>query len=83
MSSETSEDILEEYIYSKLNNYAGSHPNIVSVWREYLKIKKISYMKAIVDCDVMIRNISNHRDVSPETIALLYALFQVDNDLNR
>ena len=82
MSSETSEDILEEYIYSKLTNYETSHPNIIGVWREYLKVKKISYMKAIVDCDIMIRNISNHRDVSPETIAFLYALFQVNNDLN-
>ena len=83
MSSETSEDILEEYIYSKLTNYETSHPNIVGVWREYLKVKKISYMKAIVDCDIMIRNISDHRDISPETIALLYALFQVNNNLNR
>ena len=27
--------------------------------------------------------ISNHRDISPETIALLYALFQANNNLNR
>jgi hypothetical protein len=32
-------------------------------------------MKAIVDCDYMIRNLETNRDISVETIAMLYALF--------
>lgn len=82
MNVETNHDILETYIHSKLNIHEKSHPNIIGIWREYLDIKKKNYIKAIVDCDSMIRDITNHRDIAPETIILLYTLFQNDNDLN-
>jgi len=68
-------NILEDDVMDRLNSYAGSHPNIVSLWREYIKLKRINYMKSIVDCDIMIRTLETNRDVSVETIAVLYALF--------
>ena len=68
-------NLLEDDIMSRLNSYVDSHPNIVSLWKEYIKVKRINYMKAIVDCDDMIRNLETNRDISVETIALLYALF--------
>ena len=68
-------NLLEDDIMSRLNSYVDSHPNIVSLWKEYIKVKRINYMKAIVDCDEMIRNLQTNRDISIETIALLYALF--------
>ena len=46
-----------------------------STSKEYIKVKRINYMKAIVDCDEMIRNLETNRDISIETIAMLYALF--------
>ena len=68
-------NLLEDDIMSRLNSYVDSHPNIVSLWKEYIKVKRINYMKAIVDCDDMIRNLETNRDISVETIAMLYALF--------
>ena len=68
-------NLLEDDLMSRLNSYAESHPNVVTLWKEYIKVKRINYMKAIVDCDEMIRNLQTNRDISVETIALLYALF--------
>lgn len=68
-------NLLEDDLMSRLNSYAESHPNVVTLWKEYIKVKRINYMKAIVDCDDMIRNLESNRDISVETIALLYALF--------
>ena len=68
-------NLLEDDIMSRLNSYIDSHPNVVTLWKEYIKVKRINYMKAIVDCDDMIRNLETNRDISIETIAMLYALF--------
>uniref|UniRef100_A0A6C0C691 Uncharacterized protein n=1 Tax=viral metagenome TaxID=1070528 RepID=A0A6C0C691_9ZZZZ len=68
-------NIIEDDVLCRLNNYTDSHPNIVSMWKEYIKLKHINYMKSIVDCDEMLRTLESNRDVSVETIALLYALF--------
>ena len=54
----------------------NTHPNLVNLWMEYIKVKRISYLKSIVDCESMISNLTNSRDISPETIAMLYALFE-------
>ena len=68
-------DILEIGLQNRLDEYRDSHPNLVKLWKEYIKVKRINYMKAIVDCDDMIRNLETNRDISVETIAMLYALF--------
>jgi len=68
-------NLLEDDIMSRLDSYIHSHPNVVTLWKEYIKVKRINYMKAIVDCDYMIRNLETNRDISIETIAMLYALF--------
>jgi len=68
-------NLLEDDIMCRLNSYADSHPNVVTLWKEYIKVKRINYMKAIVDCDDMIRNLETNRDISVGTIAMLYALF--------
>ncbi|GAI74579.1 unnamed protein product, partial [marine sediment metagenome] len=48
-----------------------SHPNLVKLWKEYIKVKRISYLRSIVDCESMITNLTNSRDIAPETIAML------------
>lgn len=68
-------NLLEDDLMYRLNSYADSHPNVVTLWKEYIKVKRINYMKAIVDCDHVIRNLETNRDISVETIAMLYALF--------
>ena len=69
-------DILEVGLQNRLNQYRESHPNLVKLWKEYIKVKRISYLKSIVDCESMILNLTNSRDISPDTIAMLYALFE-------
>jgi len=69
-------DILEIGLQNKLDEYRDSHPNLVKLWKEYIKVKRISYLKSIVDCEDMITNLTISRDISPETIVMLYALFE-------
>jgi hypothetical protein len=69
-------DILEIGLQNRLDEYRDSHPNLVKLWKEYIKVKRISYLKSIVDCEDMITNLTISRDISPETIVMLYALFE-------
>jgi hypothetical protein len=69
-------DILEIGLQNRLDEYRDSHPNLVKLWTEYIKVKRISYLKSIVDCEDMITNLTISRDISPETIVMLYALFE-------
>ncbi len=69
-------DILEIGLQHRLDEYRDSHPNLVKLWTEYIKVKRISYLKSIVDCEDMITNLTISRDISPETIVMLYALFE-------
>ncbi len=74
--SSDSMDILEIGLQNRLDEYRDSHPNLVKLWKEYIKVKRISYLKSIVDCESMIENLINSRDISPDTIVMLYALFE-------
>ena len=74
--SSESMDILEIGLQNRLDEYRDSHPNLVKLWKEYIKVKRISYLKSIVDCESMIENLINSRDISPDTIVMLYALFE-------
>ena len=69
-------DMLETNLQNKLDEYRDTHPNLVQLWREYIKMKRISYLKSIVDCETVISNLINNRDISADTIIMLYALFQ-------
>ena len=48
--SSESMDILEIGLQNRLDEYRDSHPNLVKLWKEYIKVKRISYLKSIVDC---------------------------------
>ena len=73
-------NIIEEYVYDKLNNHEISHPNLTNIWKQYLQNMKIKYLQSLVDCDNMMRNLDTTRDVSLHSIILLYAL--INNNLN-
>ena len=75
ISLDSTLDTLENNMIEKLEEFQISHPNIVILWKEYIKIKRINFMKAIIDCETMIDKLSETRDIAPETIVLLYALF--------
>ena len=32
-------NLLEDDLMSRLNSYADSHPNVVTLWKEYIKVK--------------------------------------------
>jgi len=62
-------------VLGKLENYKLSHPNIYSLWKEYINIKKQSYQKALVDCDDMLSLIGDTQDIPRLSIYLMYALY--------
>ena len=67
-------DTFEDDISTRLESYATTHPNLVTLWKEYIRVKRVNYMKAMVDCDDVIRKLKANRDISTDTIVLLYAL---------
>ena len=78
--TDLSNNIIEEYVYDKLNDHEISHPNLTNIWKQYLQNMKIKYLQSLVDCDNMMRNLDTTRDVSIHSIILLYAL--INNNLN-
>ena len=78
--NDLSNNIIEEYVYDKLNDYVISHPNLTNIWKQYLQDMKIKYVQSLVDCDNMMRNLDTTRDISSHSIMLLYAL--TNNNLN-
>ena len=42
--SSESMDILEIGLQNRLDQYRDSHPNLVKLWKEYIKVKRISYL---------------------------------------
>jgi hypothetical protein len=78
--TDLSNNIIEEYVYDKLNDHEISHPNLTNIWKQYLQNMKIKYLQSLVDCDNMMRNLDTTRDVSLHSIILLYAL--INNNLN-
>ena len=60
-------------IETSLNANSISHPNLVKVWKEYLKIKKENLEKTLNHCEKMIENIDNVCDQSPEELFITYS----------
>ena len=61
-----------EEIVTKLNEYSITHPNIVSLWKHYIHIKRESYHKSIQDCKEEIENFTTRADMNIDTILFLY-----------
>ena len=55
-------------IEKSLNTKRITHPNLVKLWKEYLKIKKENLEKTLNHCEKMIENIDNICDQSPEEL---------------
>lgn len=51
-----------------LNANITTHPNLVKLWKEYLKIKKENLEKTLSQCEKMVENIDNICDQSPEEL---------------
>lgn len=57
-------------IEDQLNNKMSTHPNLVRLWSEYIKIRKGKFERDLVQCEKMLENISNMDDPSPEQLLL-------------
>ena len=58
-------------IENLLNNNAASHPNLVSIWKRYLVIKKTNLETALTQCENMLENISRFDDQTPEQLIIM------------
>ncbi len=59
------------HIENKLDDRMGSHPTLVKVWREYLKIKKKKFENDLTQCEKMLDEIGQIEDPSLEQLLLL------------
>jgi hypothetical protein len=62
-------------IKNKMNNLEEKYPNLIEMWKKYIRVKKESLENGIEECEKALRIIemSNH-DLNKETITFLYLL---------
>ena len=69
-----------EEIVTKLNEHSETHPNIVSLWKHYIHIKRESYQNSIQNCLKAIDAFKEQSDIEMETILLFYTLHLISNE---
>ena len=64
----------------KLSEYKDTHPNIISLWKHYIGIKRESYHKSIHECTKAMKHFETHDDINSDVILLLYSLHLTLNE---
>ena len=64
--------MLYNELIDKLDSYIDTHPNIITLWKHYIRIKRESYKKSLEDCTKAMNLLLEKEDLNQETIMLLY-----------
>ena len=72
-----------ERVHLKLKKFEVSHPNLICMWRDYLRLKKMAYFDSLRNCEEMIEHLESTPDVTPQMLITLYFLLNNCFDLNR
>ena len=82
--NENMNEMTEKYdsIIERMEFFREKFPNIVNLWKHFLKKKKESFLQNLIQADFFLDNCENvlKEDLKPETITLLYLL--TNNNLN-
>ncbi len=63
-----------EELLLKLETYKSTHPNIISLWKHYIQIKREAFHKSLQDCQNCMDVLSIQSDIDMDTILFLYML---------
>lgn len=70
----TLEDSLMDQSFDAINRdldrISETHPHLSRVWREYMKIKCLKFMKDMQSCNQMIGKTENIPDITPDQIIM-------------
>jgi len=69
-----------EETLAKLNEYKDTHPNIISLWKHYIGIKRESYKNSIQECIKAIEHFETLEDVNSDILLLFYSLRLTANE---
>lgn len=61
-------------IIQKLNNNYHKAPDLIKIWKYYLKIKKENFIKSLQQCEMMLQQLETTPIMDIQTIALLYII---------
>ncbi len=63
----------EEYrsIIERLEVYRESHPRLVAIWRDYIRIKEERFRDAVKACEEVVRRLDDMEDIDPLTMATI------------
>ena len=64
---------IENQLTSKIN----THPTLVRLWREYLRIRKTKFERDLMQCEKMLENIGDVNDPSPEQLLLTHHVLKM------
>ena len=67
-----------EELLLKLETYGSTHPNVTSLWKHYIQIKRESYHKSIQECKDCMDLFLIQPDINKETILFLYMLCKMN-----
>ncbi len=60
-------------ILLRLDQHASTHPNIVTLWREYLTIKHRRFIEVMAECETVIDRLAESDDLGRGAILAIYA----------
>ena len=61
-------------LLSRLDEHKKSHPNISSLWREYIIKKHASIKESIITCNNVLEILQHNPDLTTSNIITLYAI---------
>jgi len=66
----------QEYrsLVERLEVYRESHPHLVAIWRDYIRIKEERFREAIKACEGVLRRLDETEDIDMLTMATIIAI---------
>jgi hypothetical protein len=65
-------------VLQKLNNHNTTHPQIILLWKNYLKNKMNNLQISLDKCTQFIENVGEHGDIDYTTLLILLHFFPIN-----
>jgi hypothetical protein len=65
-------------LVERLEVYRESHPYLVAIWRDYIRIKEERFRDAIRDCEGVLQKLDDTEDIDMLTIATIIAVLHTN-----
>lgn len=64
-------------LITKLDTKMNTHPNISSMWKKYIQIKREKYLQNLTRCRTIINKMDSQPDIDYRTLVSIYIIYQM------